>query len=85
MKWEEVRQAYQDEWIVFEALKARSEDNKRIVDDLAVIDRYKDSMDALRRYTALHKENPGREYYFFHTSCENLDIREKKWTGLRRI
>jgi hypothetical protein len=85
MKWEEVRQAYQDEWIVFEALKARSEDNKRIVDDLAVIDRYKDSMDAVRRYTALHKENPRREYYFFHTSREDLDIMEKKWTGLRRI
>ncbi|WCN36804.1 hypothetical protein [Aneurinibacillus uraniidurans] len=70
---------------MFEALKARSEDNKRIVDDLAVIDRYKDSMDALQRYTALHKENPEREYYFSHTSREDLDIREKKRTGLRRI
>ncbi len=85
MLWEEVRKAYPDKWIVFEAMEAHSESNYRIVDDIAVIDFFDDSMDAFRRHHELQKHKPNRELYFFHTSRENLDIREKKWTGLIKI
>lgn len=85
MLWEEVRKAYPDKWVVFEAIEAHSDSNYRIVDDIAVIDTFDDSMDAFRRHNELHKQKPNRELYFFHTSREDLDILEKKWTGLRKI
>ncbi|MBL4953469.1 hypothetical protein JK635_14850 [Neobacillus sp. YIM B02564] len=85
MLWEQVRKAYPDKWVVIEAIAAHSESKFRIVDDIAVIDSFDDSMDAFRRHHELHKQKPNRELYFFHTSREDLEIREKKWTGLRKI
>lgn len=85
MHWEEVRQAYPDKWVVLEAIGAYSHDDIRVVEDMAVLNSFDDSMEALRRHDELHKQKPDREFYFFHTSRENLDIREKKWTGLRKI
>jgi len=85
MLWEEVRQAYPDKWVVFEAMEAHSDNDYRITEDIAVIDSYEDSMNAFRRHHELQKEKPNRELYFFHTSRQKLDIREKKWTGLRKI
>ena len=85
MLWEQVRKAYPDKWVVIEAITAHSESNFRIVDDIAVIDSFDDSMDAFRRHHELNKQKPNRELYFFHTSREDLDIHEKKWTGLRKI
>lgn len=85
MLWEEVRRTYPDKWVVFEAIKAHSDNNFRIVDDIAVIDSFDDSMEAFRHHSKLHKQNPNRELYFFHTSREKLDIHEKKWTGLRKV
>lgn len=85
MLWEEVKKAYPDKWVVFEAIEAHSENNFRIVDEIAVIDSFDNSMDAFRRHSELHKQKPNRELYFFHTSRKSLDIREKKWAGLRKI
>lgn len=85
MLWEEVRSTYPDKWVVFEAIEAHSDSNYRIVDDIAVIDYFDESMEAFRRHSELHKQKPNRELYFFHTSREKLDIREKKWAGLRKI
>lgn len=85
MLWEEVKQAYPNKWVVFEAIEAYSDNNFRIVEDIAVIDSFEDSMEAFRRHAELHRQKPNREFYFFHTSREQLDIREKKWAGLRKI
>lgn len=85
MLWVEVKQAYPEKWVVFEAIEAHSNDNYRVVDDIAVVDAFDDSMQALRRHSELHKQKPNREFYFFHTSREKLDIREKKWAGLRKV
>ncbi|WP_138417319.1 hypothetical protein [Aquibacillus sediminis] len=85
MLWGEVRKAYPDKWVVFEAIEAHSDSNYRIVDEIAVIDSFDDSMDAFRRHNELQKKKTNRELYFFHTSREDLDIYEKKWTGLRKI
>jgi hypothetical protein len=85
MLWEEVRKSYPDKWVVFEAIEAHSDSNYRIVDDIAVIDSFDDSMKAFHRHLELHKQKPNRELYFFHNSREKLDIREKKWAGLRKI
>jgi len=68
-------------------MNAHSENNYRILDELAlaIVDTFDDSMEAFRKHAELHKQNPQREFYFFHTSRENLDIREKNWAGLRKI
>jgi hypothetical protein len=38
----------------------------------------------LDSYRRLHQQYPSREFYFVHTSREELDIREQQWLGIRR-
>ncbi len=84
MKWEEIRTHYPQQWLLVEAIKARSEDSKRILEQLAVIGTFSDSVTALRSYQQLHHEAPERELYVFHASRETLDVTERKWIGIRR-
>ena len=83
MKWQEIREHYPQQWILVEALKAHSEADKRILEQLAVISTFSDSVVALRDYQKLHDESPERELYVFHTSREILDITERRWLGVR--
>ena len=84
MKWENVRHKYIDEWIIIEAINARTEDSNRIVEELTVVDTFSnDNNGALRKYVELHKVNPERELYVVHTSRKQLNIKERRWTGVR--
>ncbi|TBL76099.1 hypothetical protein [Paenibacillus thalictri] len=83
MQWEEVREKFPDEWVVFEAAAAYSENGFRFIDSVTVIDRYEDSMEAMKRYKELHRSQPGKEIYFLHTSLPQLKI-EEKWIGFKR-
>ena len=83
MKWHEIREHYPQQWILLEAIKAHSEANKRILEQLAVVATFPDSVAAMRSYTQLHHEAPERELYVFHTSRETLDITERWWLGIR--
>lgn len=83
MKWEDVRKQYLEQWVVFEALSAHTDHDIRHIDDLAVIDCFSEARDAMKRQHELHKRSPEREYYFFHTSRDSLDIMERPWTGIR--
>ncbi|MBO0993207.1 hypothetical protein [Bacillus sp. SD088] len=65
MLWEEVKKVSPDQWVVFEAIEAHSDNHYRIVDDIAVIDSFDDSMDAFRRHSKLHKQKTYHEFYFF--------------------
>jgi hypothetical protein len=85
MVWQEIRQHYPQQWLLVEAIKARSEANKRILDQLAVVDTFPDSVSAMQSYTRLHHEAPQRELYVFHTSRETLDITERQWLGVRGL
>jgi len=80
--WHEVREKFPDEWVVCEAMRLRSEEGYCYVDEVAVIDRYDDSTEAMKRYYELHRKEPNREYGFYHTSREILKLREK-WAGVR--
>lgn len=82
MRWEEVLEQFPDEWVVCEVLKSRSEEGYWYIDEVAVIDRFTDSDIAMKRYYELHREQPYREYGFFHTSRKILKLREK-WAGVR--
>ncbi|WP_352419477.1 hypothetical protein [Proteiniborus sp.] len=84
MKWEDVRQKYNNEWIIIEAINARTQDDNRIIDQLTVVDAFNnDNNEALRKYVELHKAHPERELYVVHTSRDQLNIKERRWTGVR--
>jgi hypothetical protein len=85
MVWQDIRQHYPQQWILIEALQAHSTANKRILEQLAVIDTFPDSIVAMHRYAQLHHESPQRELYVFHTSRERLDIPERQWLGVRGV
>jgi hypothetical protein len=84
MIWQEVREAYPDQWFVVEALGAHSEGNQRLLDRIAVIEACLDGASVMQSYQRLHQEYPLREFYYVHTSREKLDIRERHWIGIRR-
>ena len=77
MKWHEIRTHYPQQWLLLEAIKAHSEANKRILEQLAVVGTFPDSSTALKSYQQLHHEAPERELYVFHTSRETLDVTER--------
>jgi hypothetical protein len=84
MIWPEVRQAYSNQWLVIEALEAHTTpDTRRHIDRIAVIDRCSDGDDAMEKSHRFHQQYPTREFYFVHTSREELDIRERQWLGIR--
>lgn len=85
MQWSEIRAAYPDQWLVIEALQAHTTpDNKRLLDKIAVIEHCFDGSSAFSSYRRIHQHHPAREFYFVHTSREELDIREQQWLGIRR-
>lgn len=85
MQWSEVRKAYPNQWLVVEALQAHTTiENHRCLDRIAVVDYCTDGSAALESYRRLHQQYPSREFYFVHTSREELDIREQQWLGIRR-
>jgi hypothetical protein len=85
MRWSSVRKAYPDQWLVIEALKAHSDENRnRVLDKIAVVETCPDGTKAMQSYRKLHQQHPEREYYYVHTSRDSLDIRERQWLGIRR-
>lgn len=83
MKWENIRANYPKQWVLIEAIKAHSKNNKRILDDIAVINVFSHSKPAMHSYLNLHHENPERELFVVHTDKETLDITVHKWLGIR--
>ncbi len=85
MQWSEVRKAYPNEWLIIEALQAQTTpSNRRQLVKIAVVEHYTDGSSAMQSYCRLHQQYPAREFYFVHTSRNELDIREQQWLGIRR-
>ncbi len=83
MRWTDIRSAYPDQWLAIEALRAHTEDHRRIFDRIAVIDVCSDGAMALRRYRELRREHPDREFCYAHTENADLEIVERPWIGIR--
>jgi hypothetical protein len=83
MTYSEVRQAHPNTWLLLEAFKAHSQDEYRILEDLAVLNVFETSLDALKAYRELHHINPTRELYVAHSSKPELIIKERVWLGIR--
>jgi hypothetical protein len=86
MKWEDVRQAFPDQWVLIEAIHAfTNEKSERILEEVAPIKMFDNSSEAMKSYKLFHREDPSREMYVLHTSREEPNIIEKKWVGVRRL
>jgi len=85
MRWADVRTAYPDQWLVIEALDARTELGRRLWNQVAVIERCTDGPSTMKRYALLRREHPRREFCFVHTSTSELEIEERHWSGIRGI
>lgn len=83
MRWDDVRDRWPDQWLVIEALEARSEGDRRRFEKIAVVETCADGRTAFRRYRELHRAFPARELLFVHTQREALEIEERRWLGVR--
>jgi hypothetical protein len=83
MIWQEIRTRYPQQWVLVEAIHAHSTADQRVLDQLAVVNTFPDSISALNSYRQFHRVAPDRELYVFHTSREQLDIAERRWLGIR--
>ncbi len=85
MQWQEIQKYYPHQWLLVEALKAHSVADKRILEDLTVVNTFPDARAAMQGYAKLHHEKPNRELYVLHTDRKTLDITERKWLGIRGV
>lgn len=85
MNWQKIREYYPHQWLLIEAIKARSDGGKRILEQIAVINAFSDSVSAMNDYKRLKKESPEREMFVCHTSRGEIDITERQWLGIRGI
>jgi hypothetical protein len=83
MKWHEIRAAFPGQWLLVEATAAHSEQNRRILDDIAVLSVFPNGKSAMNGYIELHEKDPQRELYVLSTDREELDIEELRWLGIR--
>ena len=84
MKWNEARKVYPNKWILFEAMEAYSENGKRIVEELSIINAYDQGKEALKEYAEKHKKDKSREMYVYHTKNIEMLIEERNWIGVRK-
>jgi hypothetical protein len=85
MQWSDVREAHPDQWLVVEALEAHSENDRRFIDRIAVLDACPDGRAAMKWYSELRREHPQREFCFVHTSKLELEFEERLWLGIRGL
>jgi hypothetical protein len=86
LKWEDVCEAFPNQWMLIEAVQAyTNEVRERILEEVAPLKKFSNSRDAMKAYQQLHQEDPSRELYVLHTSRKTPNIIEKKWVGVRRL
>ena len=74
MTWTEARSQYPEKWLLIEALKAHTEENRRIVEDMAVIKQFEDSLEAMRFYCEYRRSATQRELLVVHTRKSELQV-----------
>lgn len=84
MKWSEARKNYPNKWLLFEAMEAYSNEGKRVIEDILVINTFEDGRDALKEYAEKHKKDKNREMYVYHTKNKELVVGERTWIGVRK-
>lgn len=73
-------------WILTEAIKAHTtEDSRRIVEQWFVIDTFTEFYPAMDLYKQIHKRSPQREMYVVHTNSQEVQIKVRRWLGIRNV
>ena len=86
MRWDDLKKTTPLQWVIIEAVEAYTEGDNRIIENVQLVEMFgEDNNGALRRYVQLHKAHPEKEYYVVHTSRPELNVKERKWTGIRGI
>lgn len=83
MKWSEVCEHYPDQIVLVEALLTTSKNNIRTVEEMSILSEFNDSMAAWQEYKKMHKSDPDKELYIFHTSKERAEVKEQFFVGIR--
>ena len=63
MRWSEIRETYPKQWLVIESLKAHSEDDRRVLDRIAVVEVCPDGASDMQSYRRLHRQHPTLRTY----------------------
>jgi hypothetical protein len=50
MRWLDVQERFPNEWVVLEVIKAHSKEGHRFIEEVIVIDRFENSLEAMHRY-----------------------------------
>lgn len=79
MKWSEVRELYPDKYVKFEVLEYSTIDNKRYVNDVAIIKVIDNSKSAMKEFSQC-KEGQ----FVYSTRNEQIAIEVVKYIGIRR-
>ena len=83
MLWKEVRKTYPNQWIVFDSLKQHEEDNKLIVEDLAIVEVFSDLNVAYKYHCELNKQDKSRKLNIGDTRKENLEFKIERIGPMR--
>lgn len=78
MTWKEVVKTAKYKWVVIEVIKAKSENGKRIIEDMNLLAEYESGGEALKDYAKRKKENKEKEFYVHDSTVNFLDIDEVK-------
>mgnify|MGYP006299056913 FL=1 len=79
MKWEEVRKIYPDQFVKVEILDSHIEDDKKIIDEIAIIEPVAD--DKATEVLLSSKDNK----LVYHTSNDKIELQLRNRLGLRRV
>ncbi|GKU24376.1 hypothetical protein CFOLD11_12020 [Clostridium folliculivorans] len=78
MKWEEIRKQYPNTFIKFEIVDSHMEEDKEIVDEIALIKTIKDGKEAMLEHL---KCKTGQ--YIYNTAKDRVEIQMIKYIGIR--
>lgn len=79
MKWKDARKLYPNQFVKFEILKSRIEQDKEFVEEVAVIGPVSDEEATKELLDSKDK------ILVYHTSKEDVVLRIRKRIGLRRV
>lgn len=79
MTWNEVRKLFPNQFVKLEILKSHMQGNKKIVDDMAIIESVND--DNATRELVNCKDNT----IIYHTKNDNIELTVRRRIGLRRV
>ncbi|QJX80344.1 hypothetical protein [Priestia megaterium] len=76
MKWEKIRNLAPNSCVLIEAITAYSQDNKRIIKEMSLLEKYSNEKEAWSGYKQFHREHPEKELYILHTGNKDIEIEE---------